>query len=231
MYSVGDIHGNLDALIALHDKIQQDAAGFSGDKIIVYLGDYIDRGMESRQVVDLLIKHPLSGFRAIHLRGNHDQVLLDFLGSENIAPQWFNFGGQATVLSYGVTLAGIPSGEKQIQLRKDLQDMIPVDHLSFFQQLEYSFSIGDYFFVHAGVRPRIALQRQSPMDMMWIREEFLNSPYRFDKMIVHGHSVVTEPEMLENRIAIDTGAYMTGRLTCLALESDRRWFLSTSQDE
>jgi serine/threonine protein phosphatase 1 len=164
----------------------------------------------------------------INLRGNHEQVLLDFLNVDPfIASQWFDFGGQSTVLNYGVSFVGAPFGEKLIQLQHDLADKIPLDHVSFYTQLKYSFELGDYFFVHAGVKPKVALNRQNEMDMIWIRKEFLNSKYCYEKMIVHGHSVVEEPEERVNRIAIDTGAYVSGRLTCLVLEGEQRRFLQT----
>ena len=228
IYCIGDIHGRDDLLIDLHGMILLDSAEFIGEKIVVYLGDYIDRGLHSKKVVDHLINAPLNGFESIYLRGNHEQVLLDFLNHDpNIASQWFNFGGQSTVLSYGVSIAGIPFGDKLKQLQHDLADKIPADHLSFFTQLKYSFELGDYFFVHAGVKPKVALNRQNVMDMMWIRDEFLNSKFRHEKMIVHGHSVVELPEEKANRIAIDTGAYTSGRLTCLVLEGEQRRFLQT----
>ena len=228
IYCIGDIHGRDDLLQAIHNKIVLDSVDYSGDKLVIYLGDYIDRGLQSKAVVDLLLKEPLEGFQSIYLRGNHEQVLLDFLNLDpSIASQWFNFGGQSTVLSYGVSIAGIPFGDKLKQLQQDLADKIPTDHLSFYTQLKYSFELGDYFFVHAGVKPKVALNRQNAMDMMWIRDEFLNSKFRFEKMIVHGHSVVGVPEEKANRIAIDTGAYTSGRLTCLVLEGEQRRFLQT----
>lgn len=229
VYCIGDIHGRDDLLKNLHDEILLDAADYSGEKMVIYLGDYIDRGLHSKEVVDLLLSKPLPEFESIYLRGNHEQVLLDFLNVDaNIATQWFNFGGQSTILSYGVSMAGIPFGEKLIQLQHDLADKIPAAHLSFYNYLQYSYEVGDYFFVHAGVKPKVALNRQSEVVKMWIREEFLNSKYRFEKMIVHGHSVVDEPVVLANRIAIDTGAYTSGVLTCLVLEGEDKRFLATT---
>lgn len=229
VYCIGDIHGRDDLLESIHDKIILDSTGYSGEKILIYLGDYIDRGLHSKEVVDLLLNKPLEGFESIYLRGNHEQVLQDFLNIDSgIATEWFNFGGLATVLSYGVSVAGIPFGEKLNQLQHDLADKIPASHLSFYSQLLYSYELGDYFFVHAGVKPKVALDRQSELDMMWIRAEFLNSKYRYEKMIIHGHSVTNEPSVLANRIGIDTGAYASGVLTCLVLEGEQRRFFATS---
>ena len=228
VYCVGDIHGREDLLMDLHKMILQDSSKFLGDKVVVYLGDYIDRGLHSKEVVDLLLNKPLVNFKPIYLRGNHEQVLLDFLNVDaNIAMEWFNFGGQSTLLSYGVSITGVSFGDKLNLLQQDLADKIPAEHLSFYTQLNYSYECGDYFFVHAGVKPKKALKRQSELDMMWIRNEFLASNFQFKKMIVHGHSIVDQPEQKDNRIAIDTGAYNSGRLTCLVLEGEQRRFIQT----
>lgn len=232
VYCIGDIHGQEDLLKDLHEMILQDSSEYLDDKVVVYLGDYIDRGLHSKEVVDLLLNQPLVDFKPIYLRGNHEQVLLDFLNVDaNIAMEWFNFGGQATLLSYGVSMTGIPFGEKLNQLQQDLADKIPTEHLSFYTQLNYSYECGDYFFVHAGVKPKKSLKRQSELDMMWIRNEFLASKFQFKKMIVHGHSIVDQPEQKVNRIAIDTGAYNSGRLTCLVLEGEQRRFIQTGVTE
>lgn len=228
VYCIGDIHGRADLLNELHEKILVDAEGFAGDKLIVYLGDYIDRGLQSKAVIDLLINHPLEGFQSIFLRGNHEQILLDFLNLDpSIVLQWFNFGGQATMLSYGVSVTGIPVGEKIKQLQSDLADKLPDDHLHFINQLKFYYENGGYFFVHAGVKPKCPLIKQQAGDMMWIRDEFLSSTFQFEKMIVHGHSIVDQPEQKINRIAIDTGAYISGCLTSLVLEGHSRRYLQT----
>lgn len=228
VYCIGDIHGRADLLDTLHKQILKDSEGYSGHKTLIYLGDYIDRGLNSRDVVDLLIDSPLEGYQSIFLRGNHEQVLLDFLNFDpGIVTQWFTFGGQATFFSYGVSVSGIPFGEKINQLQTELATKIPEKHLSFYQQLEFSYTLGDYFFVHAGVMPNVPLSRQLPMDMMWVRDEFLTSRYKFEKMIVHGHSVVNDPVVRDNRIGIDTGAYASGNLTCLVLQGESRRFIST----
>ncbi|RLA20924.1 MAG: serine/threonine protein phosphatase [Gammaproteobacteria bacterium] len=228
VYCIGDIHGRVDLLTTLHEQIIADSSGYTGQKILIYLGDYIDRGLHSKEVLDLLIDQPLQGYQSVFLRGNHEQVLLDFLNIDpGIVLQWFGFGGQATFLSYGVSVAGIPFGEQIYQLQSDLAAKIPEKHLSFYQQSQFSYTLGDYFFVHAGVTPKVALNRQLPLDMMWVREEFLNSRYRYEKMIVHGHSVFETPDIQKNRIGIDTGAYASGNLSCLVLQDEQRRFIST----
>ena len=139
VYCIGDIHGRADLLAALHEQIIADSVAYNGQKMLIYLGDYIDRGLHSKDVLDLLIDKPLEGYQSIYLRGNHEQVLLDFLNIDpDIVIQWFSFGGQATFLSYGVSVAGIPFGEQIYQLQSDLAAKIPEKHLSFYQQLHFS---------------------------------------------------------------------------------------------
>jgi len=228
VYCIGDIHGRKDLLASIHTAILADAADYFGDKLVIYLGDYIDRGLQSKEVVDCLLSKPLMDFEPVYLRGNHEQVLLDFLNIDaSIATEWFKFGGQATLLSYGVAMQGIPFGDKLVQLQYDLAGKIPSEHIRFYNDLIHFYEVGDYYFVHAGVKPKLALHKQSNLAKLWIRDEFLSSTYQYEKMIVHGHSVTNEPTILENRIGIDTGAYASGKLTCLVLEADKKRFLST----
>ncbi len=230
VYCIGDIHGQVNLLESIHNKIILDSAHYSGEKFIIYLGDYIDRGLHSKEVIDLLLEKPLPGFKHVYLRGNHEQVLLDFLNNvPGIAQEWLSFGGLATILSYGISITGIPFGKKLVQLQKDLAKRIAASHFSFYKQLDFSYEIGNYFFVHAGIKPTVALNKQSKHDMLWIRDEFLNSKDLHEKIIVHGHSItINKPQVLPNRIGIDTGAYLTGVLTCLVLEGDQKYFLATS---
>lgn len=196
-------------------------------KILLYLGDYIDRGSQPSQVIDCLLEDQFSDFQKIFLLGNHEQVLLQFLnGSDpSIALDWFSFGGLATLVSYGVQLHGIPIGKDLAGLRADFANKLPVSHLEFYQRLLINYEIGDYFFVHAGVKPKVKLQKQRPEDMLWIRDEFLDSHLFHGKMIVHGHHVTDEPVKLPNRIGLDTGAYSSGRLTCAVFEDTSCHFL------
>ncbi len=227
LYCIGDIHGRLDLLLEAHQKISVDAAAFDGVKILVYLGDYIDRGSQSRQVIDCLLEDNFSDFKKVFLLGNHEQVLLQFLlgNDASMALDWFKFGGLATLASYGVRIDGIPTLTDLARLQAEFKKRVPARHLAFFENLVLNYEIGGYFFVHAGIKPKIKLHRQRPEDMLWIREEFVNSDLFHGKVIVHGHTITDEPEMLHNRIGIDTGAYASGILTCAVFESINCRFL------
>lgn len=220
LYCIGDIHGRLDLLQEVHRKITSDALAFDGVKMLVYLGDYIDRGMHSKQVIDCLLENNFPDFKTVFLIGNHEQVLLEFLNNKDpsIALDWFRFGGLPTLASYGVTVRGIPTAKDLERLRAEFREKMPAAHLAFFERLVLYYESGGYFFVHAGVRPKIKLHRQRPEDMLWIREEFLNSDVFHGKVIVHGHSITDEPEVRHNRIGLDTGAYASGKLTCAVFE-------------
>lgn len=227
LYCVGDIHGRLDLLLEVHQKIAADALDFEGIKLLVYLGDYVDRGMHSKQVIDCLLENNFPDFEKVFLLGNHEQVLLQFLLSKDasIAHDWFRFGGLSTLVSYGVNVHGIPTAKDLGRLRAEFREKLPATHLDFFQHLVLNYEIGGYFFVHAGVKPKVKLHRQRPEDMLWIREDFLNSDVFHGRVIVHGHSVTDEPEIRHNRIGLDTGAYTSGRLTCAVFEDINCRFL------
>jgi len=231
VYAVGDIHGRADLLATMHELIRDDAAQLTPGtaQIVVYMGDYVDRGLESRTVIDLLIDEPLPGFRSVHLLGNHDAWLLSFLVDARIGPTWLRYGGDVTLHSYGVRL-GTPAEEEPYytKLQEALRARLPRRHVEFLQSLELSYETGDYLFVHAGVRPGVPLDQQSADDLLWIREPFLSWPRDFGKVIVHGHTVDSEPVVRNNRIGIDTGACWTGCLTCLVLEENTHRFLDTS---
>ncbi len=223
LYAIGDIHGRLDLLGRLHQIIRQDADGRGArDRVIVYLGDYVDRGPDSAGVIDLLIEPPLPGFRRIALRGNHEAFLLRFLEDPSVGADWLFYGGIETVASYGVEFSA-----DLASLRQHLLRALPATHRRFLEGLALMHEEGDYAFVHAGVRPGIPLAWQSDEDLVWIRSDFLNSPCIHEKIIVHGHSITRSPEVMPNRIGIDTGAFMTGQLTSLVLEGNSRRFLTT----
>lgn len=229
VYCIGDIHGRLDLLEELHEMIRLDSAGFEGSKGVVYLGDYIDRGSQSKQVMDLLIEQPLSGFDAINLLGNHEQTMLDFLEHPEEAAAWLNFGGQVTLLSYGVGLGWIHMSQQVHELRDGLEDKLPQSHLDFLSSCRLTHTEGSYCFVHAGIRPGLPLEEQNPQDLLWIRDEFIGSRASHSHIIVHGHSITAEVEWQPNRIGIDTGAYNTGLLTCLVLEGEDQRLLQTGR--
>ncbi len=225
IYAIGDIHGRLDLLMRLQDKIRADAArSRARRRVIVYLGDYVDRGPDSQAVVEHLAQNPLEGFETVHLKGNHEDMMLRFLAGEPVARIWFMNGGMETLRSYGVT--GLVEDLPAIA-RAALARGVPEGHRQFLGGLALSHTEGDYLFVHAGIRPGVPLARQGEADLLWIREEFLDSDASHGKVVVHGHTISPRPEVRANRIGIDTGAFMTGRLTALVLEEDDASFLAT----
>ena len=229
LYCVGDIHGRLDLLEELHDMIRADAADFTGSKGVVYLGDYIDRGAQSKQVLDLLIEQPMEGFDAVHLLGNHEQAMLDFLAHPESAAAWLNFGGQVTLLSYGVGLGRLQMQRQVGVLRDELEEKLPDSHLEFIGSCQLLHAEGSYCFAHAGIRPGRPLDEQVAEDLLWIREDFTRSRADHGCIVVHGHTINEEVERLPNRIGIDTGAFYTGMLTALVLEGDQQRLLQTGR--
>ena len=234
VYAVGDCHGCLEALRGLRaaiaaDSARADAEGPRADRrVVVYLGDYIDRGPDSRGVVDLLIGEPLAGFESVHLLGNHEALMRGFLDGEDVAPVWLRNGGAETLRSYGLdvaALSGLWPGGDAPALRDALIPAVPEAHRAFLDGLALSHVEGDYFFAHAGVRPGVPLERQGEIDLLWIREPFLGSTADHGKVVVHGHSAAAEVAVRANRIGIDTGACYGGKLTALVLEGSRRRFL------
>lgn len=234
LYAVGDVHGRLDLLEDLLRRIGEDAARHPDDseRTLIFLGDYIDRGPSSRGVVERLLEGPLPGFTTVRLMGNHEDALLAFLDADSDGLDWLTFGGLETLLSYGVPLRTLPSSGQQVsELRQALANSLPARHLEFFRHCDLRHSVGDYVFVHAGVRPGIALEKQAPVDLMWIRDDFLRSRIPLPgRVIVHGHTIVDLPQDRSHRINVDTGAFASGRLTALALRGTERRFISTLDD-
>lgn len=229
-YVVGDIHGRADLLHRLHVLIDNDARGVPAGtaKIVIYIGDYVDRGHQSRAVVDCLLEEPLADFKYVLVKGNHEDALVQFLEDPATGPEWFSIGGDATLLSYQVgVLPGVATQERLLDIQRQLKSAIPREHLDFFDGLRLRFEAGDYLFVHAGIDPERSLAHQRPADLLWIREDFLTSEKMYEKIVVHGHTPHAEPEVKPNRIGIDTGAYFSNRLTCLVLEGRTRRFLHT----
>jgi serine/threonine protein phosphatase 1 len=227
LYAVGDIHGRTDLLTRMLARIAEDAAaGAPGRRVLIFLGDYVDRGPDSAGVLDILIDHIPDGFESVFLMGNHEQFMLDFLDKGIMGESWLSNGGRATFSSYGLDALGFFLGNRTLaDLRADLMEALPDRHRRFLDGLRPCHREGDYFFVHAGVRPGIPLERQDPFDLLWIRGLFLNSRQDFGAVVVHGHSIEPEPDVHANRIGIDTGAYQSGRLTCLVLEGTARRFI------
>ncbi len=230
LYCIGDIHGRADLLKKLHKKIKADAKTHEGRNTIVYLGDYVDRGEESRQVIDLLLSQPLKGFDSVFLRGNHEKAMLDFIAYPGAAAAWLSFGGRETLNSYGISLASIPSMQHVGELAQKLDEALPDTHREFITRTcKDSWQCGSYYFVHAGIRPGMPLEKQTQEDKLWIRDEFLLSTINHGCIVVHGHSISMAPEILHNRIGIDTGAYHTGILTCLVLQGKEQRLLQTGK--
>ncbi|MEM6538420.1 MAG: metallophosphoesterase family protein [Pseudomonadota bacterium] len=224
IYAIGDIHGRLDLLEALLTKIEAEET--DSKKRLVFLGDYIDRGPESRGVIDLLIAEQNKRPDTVFLKGNHEQALLDFLDDPMAGDAWLDWGGEETVVSYVVDYA--PTRPPQA-VADTLKDRLPETHIRFLEGLDTSYTNGDYFFVHAGVLPGVPLEEQSAKDLLWIRREFHETPKdkRPSKVIVHGHHPTDQPLDAGWRIGVDTGAVWTDKLTAVVLEGQDRRFVST----
>jgi serine/threonine protein phosphatase 1 len=224
LYVIGDIHGRLDLLNRAIAAIEQDVAAHGSHALTVTLGDYIDRGPQSRGVLDRLMTNP---FPTPHvaLKGNHEVLLESFLADPAVGQHWRRLGGLETLHSYGIAVAGLMVGKNYEEAANQLRVAMPAAHLKFLQEMKISYNHGKYFLCHAGVRPDVPLDRQSDEDLLWIRDEFLRSKMNFGKIVVHGHTPVEVPEVLPNRINIDTGAFATGRLTCVVLNESGHRFL------
>ncbi len=218
VYAVGDIHGRSDCLRRAHDLIDRDAAerGVGDRTLEIYIGDYVDRGPDSKGVVDLLIARSLMG-SLVALRGNHEIVMGSFLRGQTDFEEWRRLGGLETILSYGVAARGLL--EKGGVRPRDLAERLPAPHLHFFSSLKSVYPLGRYCFAHAGIKPGVAIGRQSIAELAWIRDEFLTFGGDFGSIVVHGHTPVAAVEFLRNRINIDTGAYLSNRLSVLRIDA------------
>jgi len=231
VYAIGDIHGRLDLLTDLLGRIAADPErGEAERKVIVCLGDYVDRGAHSAGVIDLLLDRIPPGFEVVTLLGNHERLMIEFLDDVRRGPLWLRNGGDATLESYGLEVGDDADldARRLLALQAAFREYLPARHLEFLQSLKLAHAEGDYVFVHAGVRPGVPLAAQQEEDLIWIRELFLNSTADHGAVVVHGHTIRPEPEFRPNRIGIDTGAYFTGHLTCLALEGTKRRIISTA---
>jgi serine/threonine protein phosphatase 1 len=221
LYVIGDIHGRADLLDQIVVKIALDIQQYPGAECLtVTLGDYIDRGPDSRGVLDRLASNPFST-NYIALKGNHELLFEAFMQDPSVGHYWRKLGGLETIHSYRVPVSALMTGQGFEEAGKALKLAIPTAHLRFLASLKTSVTIGKFFLCHAGVRPGVSLERQKVDDLLWIREEFLTSTMNFGKIVIHGHSPNEWPEVRPNRINIDTGAFATGRLTCLVVENGR----------
>ncbi|WP_247787305.1 metallophosphoesterase family protein [Bradyrhizobium sp. 170] len=223
IYAVGDIHGRADLLSEITARIDDDIRRRPiAHTVEIYLGDYIDRGPHSRTVIDLLAVRLVAN-SAVCLRGNHEAVMEGFLQDPAILQHWLPLGGMQTLASYGIELHD--DTETALDLHRRLLDAFPRAHELFMQCLRNQFSCGDFLFVHAGIRPDIPIAQQDVNDLIWIRNEFLDSTLDHERFIVHGHTPVPRPDIRHNRINIDTCAWRTGTLTCIAIEGSTILFL------
>ena len=225
VYAISDIHGCANLLDRALVAIDADIAKLKPDRVLhVMLGDYIDRGVDTRLTLEIMLarsrRHP-----SVYLKGNHEDVLLGFLHDPARLQDWRQFGGLQTLISYGLKPSLNPDRGEQLELARAFSSVLPAEHKRLLEGLKPSYACGDYFFCHAGVRPGIALADQREDDLLWIREEFLSSEADFGKFIVHGHTPVMAPDLHANRLNIDTGAYATGRLTVLRMEGTTLEFL------
>lgn len=216
VFAIGDIHGRLDLLLDAERRILERVGQAGRPAIVVCVGDFVDRGPDSRGVIDHLMEKMPAPLYRISLCGNHDDAFQNFLQQEQFDPAWLDFGGDKTLLSYGVNASQLlkadPSGG---QLKLAAQDAVPDSHVSFLETLPVALSFGRYLFVHAGILPGRPLAEQSDLDLMWIREPFVSRGPELDVTVIHGHTPVSEIQYGPNRIGIDTGAYATGKLSVL----------------
>jgi serine/threonine protein phosphatase 1 len=218
LYAIGDIHGRSDCLDRAHDLIDRDVAERGAHKQAseIYIGDYVDRGPDSKGVIDRLVARSAKA-RLVALRGNHEIMMEAFLRGLASFEDWRRLGGLETVLSYGVDARDLLA--KGGVTPRDLAEKVPASHLHFISSLMGMHTAGAYCFVHAGLRPGVAIEEQSIADLAWIRDDFLRFSGSFGFIVIHGHTPVTSVDFLQNRINIDTGAYMTNRLSVLRIDS------------
>ncbi len=230
IYAVGDVHGRRDLLAAMTGLIDEDRRTRPAPAAVrvIYLGDYVDRGPDSRGVIEDLCRAARGAEPPVCLIGNHDWWFRDFLDGGELSVAWLGSGGDATLASYGIVdLPPAADPDRWAGLRQRLRRRVPGEHRRFLHALQPSHRCGDYLFAHAGIRPGLPLEHQDPRDLMFIREPFLSEPGDLGVVVVHGHTIVQEPELRRHRIAVDTGACWTDRLTAAVLEDDKLRFLST----
>ena len=226
IYAIGDIHGRADLLEQVRDKIGLDLMTRPIDHAtVVTLGDYVDRGPATKTVLDHLTSRTFFPARLVALGGNHDLLFRDFLLKPEIGEHWRSMGGAETLKSYDVPTKDFRAGKNLERVATTFGNVLPDAHRRLMFSLPLHFEMGDYFFCHAGVRPNRPLDQQTDEDLIWIRDEFLQSDQDFGKVVVHGHTPVSQPQVRHNRVSIDTAAFSTGRLTCVVLEEDSLHFL------
>ena len=228
VFAVGDIHGCRELLQKIHNKILATSKDIEGQKLLIYLGDYIDRGPDIKETIETLIDFQPDNFKRVFLLGNHEQMLLEFIsGSENSPYIWLGNGGLETFKSYGIDLSKYIDNSKMElyhdkKIRKKLLESIPPSHKDFFDQLQLSYEWENYFFVHAGIDPGLPLDQQDKETMLWTRSKrFFDPKMTYHKIIVHGHTPVDKIEQFSCRINLDTGAFYSMNLSSLMIDTKR----------
>lgn len=215
VYAIGDIHGRLDKLIAVQAEIARDAEKLSGTKLLITMGDYIDRGPSSAGVLDLLLVPPLDDFPRIALGGNHEVMMLNAYDTGS-ADEWLAVGGAETLASYGISSDNLLAMNRKTR-KQVMAAFIPQEHIDLLRSMPLSVTVGDYIFVHAGVRPGVPVERQKEQDLLWIREPFLSQAHGLPYTVVHGHTPSPEVVRTPYRIGLDTHAYAGGKLSAVRL--------------
>jgi serine/threonine protein phosphatase 1 len=229
LYAIGDVHGRPDLLAEMHARIRAEIIrDRPRDWRIIHLGDYVDRGPDSKGVLDLLVAAREADRRVVTLAGNHDVGFLEFLAHPSPKGLFALFGGPETARSYSVEL-DLTDPRRFREGSEALVRAIPPAHVALLRTLEFSCTFGDFFFCHAGIRPGVPLDEQDRMDLIWIRDTFLHWPHLHPKVVVHGHTPSPDPEIMPNRVNIDTGAYKMGRLTALVIDGAEKRLLSVSE--
>ena len=231
VWAVGDIHGRLDLLAPLTDAIVLDSAGGSHQQtVVIFLGDYIDRGPDSRGVLHHLTRLPqVHGIEWRFLKGNHEEAMMRFLKDPGFGSSWCDYGGDAALGSFGLKPPTMRHRlDEWVRLAADLNHKLTVEERSFLEDLQLCTEVGDYFFAHAGARPGRSLSKQSPEDLLWIRKSFLDSTHAFSKIVVHGHTPEKAVFSDHRRVGVDTKAYESGVLSALRLQDDGRQVLQSA---
>ena len=230
VYAIGDIHGRIDLFDSLIEAIERDDASRRAARTtVILLGDLIDRGPDSAAVV-ARAKEWSKRRRLEFIKGNHEEMLISSMSDLDVLRGFLKYGGRETILSYGIDPIALRDADFD-ELQQMMADAIPQDDIDFLDGFQKFIQIGDYLFVHAGIRPNTPLQHQLGKDCRWIREPFLSHDGDLGAFVIHGHTITEEPQIRSNRIGIDTGAFLHGTLTAIGVEGTDRWLLQARQDE
>lgn len=231
LYVIGDIHGQMDLLKKIYDRILFDLKERPAEIYkIISLGDIVDRGESSKSVIDFLMAQ-VADHHCIVLRGNHEDMLLKAIGNSEAFSEWRRYGGLETIMSFGVPVQSLMKGRDIPQAQSLFREKFGQTRQAFIESLPLTYHSGSYLFCHAGIRPDISINSQIPRDLMWIRDEFLQHSDPYEKFIIHGHTPVDSIDLRTNRMNIDTGAYLSGRLTCVILEANHAFSFDSKNED